>query len=161
MEETSDFLTSVENGLALFMNVTQRGTFLISRCSRRILKSERRRSTNPATTGCPKAARNCRRAWPSARMAVPFDRATRRSRVGTAEANARGVFLLVLVHMLLHANPGFKTRFECKGRCKSTADAELHHPHTSTPTHAFCLPPAADCRVGRQLSSELTFAFRL
>ena len=56
-------------------------------------------------------------------MAVPFDRATRRSRVGTAEANARGVFLLVLVHMLLHANPGFKTRFECKSRCTSTADA--------------------------------------
>lgn len=69
MEETSDFLTSVENGLALFMNVTQRGTFLISRWSRRILKSERRRSTNPATTGCAKAARNCRRAWPSVRMA--------------------------------------------------------------------------------------------
>ena len=91
----------------------------------------------------------------------PSDRATRRSRVGTAEAGARGVFRLVLAHMLQHANPGFKTRFECKGRCKSTADAELHHPHTSTPTHAFCLPPAADCRVGRQLSSELTFAFRL
>lgn len=69
MEETSDFLTSAENGLALFMNVTQRGTFLISRWSRRILKSERRRSTNPATTGCAKAARNCRRAWPSVRMA--------------------------------------------------------------------------------------------
>ena len=37
--------------------------------SRRILKSKRRRSTNPATTGCAKAARNCRRAWSSARMA--------------------------------------------------------------------------------------------
>ena len=94
----------------------------------RILKSERRRSTNPATTGCPKAARNCRRAWPSVRTAAPFDRATRRSRVGTAEAGAQEEFLLV--HILLHANPGFKTRFECRSRCTSTADAGLPHPHT-------------------------------
>ena len=54
---------------------------------------------------------------------------------------AWGVFLLGLVHILLHANPGFKTRFECKSRCTSTADAGLPHPHTSTPTHAFSLPP--------------------
>ena len=46
---------------------------------------------------------------------------------------AWGVFLLGLVHILLHANPGFKTRFECKSRCTSTADAEIPHPHT--PTH--------------------------
>ena len=98
--------------------------------SRRILKSERRRSTNPATTGCPKAARNCRRAWPSVRTAAPFDRATRRSRVGTAEAGAQEEFLLV--HILLHANPGFKTRFECKSRCTSTADAGLPHPRPHT-----------------------------
>ena len=65
-------------------------------------------------------------------MASPFDRATRRSRVGTAEAGAQEEFLLV--HILLHANPEFKTRFECKSRCTSTADAEIHHPHT--PTHA-------------------------
>ena len=63
----------------------------------------------------------------------PFDRATRRSRVGTAEAGARGVFRLVLAHMLQHANPGFKTRFECKSRCTSTADAGLPHLHTRTP----------------------------
>ena len=63
----------------------------------------------------------------------PFDRATRSSRVGTAEAGARGVFRLVLAHMLLHANPGFKTRFECKSRCASTADAGLPHLHTRTP----------------------------
>ena len=62
----------------------------------------------------------------------PFDRATRRSRVGTAEAGARGVFRLVLAHMLLHANPGFKTRFECKSRCTSTADAGLPHPRPHT-----------------------------
>ena len=45
---------------------------------------------------------------------------------------AWGVFLLVLVHILLHANPGFKTRFECKSRCTSTADAGLPHPRPHT-----------------------------
>jgi hypothetical protein len=62
------------------------------------------------------------------RTAAPFDRATRRCRVGTAEAGAQEEFLLV--HILLHANPGFKTRFECRSRCTSTADAGLPHPHT-------------------------------
>ena len=46
------------------------------------------RSTNPATTGCPQAAvlPPSRAARDPGRMARPFEWATRRSRVGTAEA---------------------------------------------------------------------------
>ena len=51
------------------------------------------------------------------------------------------------LHVAQQAHPGllsglslYEKRFECKSRCKSTADARLPHRHTSTPTHAFSLP---------------------
>ena len=68
--------------------------------------------------------------------------------------------------VLVHANPGFKTRFECKSRCKSTADAEIQHPHSKTrtrfqPTSATDDNAGAlDAGLGRNVCGRMT-TFRM